>query len=65
MLKIKWSYDRLIFNMGIPIPRKDCLDIDMGPSYQYRKPHCGDKTILRPSYLHNGISYAGKTASLY
>ena len=25
--------------------------------YQYRKSHCGDKTILRPSYLHNGISY--------
>ena len=34
------------------------------PSYQYRKSHCGDKTILRPSYLHNGISYIGKT-SLY
>ena len=26
-------------------------------SCQYRKSHCGDKTILRPSYLHNGISY--------
>ena len=35
------------------------------PSYQYRKSHCEDKTILRPSYLHNGISYTGKTASLY
>ena len=34
-------------------------------SYWYRKSHCGDKTILRPSYLHNGISYTGKTASLY
>ena len=34
-------------------------------SYQYRKSHCGDKTILRLSYLHNGISYTGKTASLY
>ena len=33
--------------------------------YQYRKPHGGDKTILRPSYLHNGISYTGKTTSLY
>ena len=37
----------------------------MMPSYQYRKFHCGDKTILRPSYLHNGISYTGKTTSLY
>ena len=34
-------------------------------SYQYRKSHCGDKTILRPSYLHNGIPYTGKTISLY
>ena len=34
-------------------------------SYQYRKYHCGDKTILRPSYLHNGISYTGKMSSLY
>ena len=34
-------------------------------SYQYRKFHSGDKTILRPSYLHNGISYMGKMTSLY
>ena len=30
-------------------------------SYQYRKSHCGDKTIV----IHNGITYAGKTTSLY
>ena len=34
-------------------------------SYQYRKSHCGDKTVARSSYLHNGISYTGKTSSLY
>ena len=34
-------------------------------SYQYRKSHSGDKTILHPSYLHNGISYTGKMISLY
>ena len=34
-------------------------------SYQYRKSHCRDKTILRPSYLHNGICYTGKMSSLY
>ena len=28
-------------------------------SCQYRKSHCGNKTILRPSYLHNGVSYTG------
>ena len=33
--------------------------------YWYRKSHCGDQTILQPSYLHNGISYAGKMTSLY
>ena len=25
-------------------------------SYQYRKSHCEDKTVVRSSYLHNGIS---------
>ena len=34
-------------------------------SYQYRKSHCGDKTILWSSYLHNGISFTDKMASLY
>ena len=34
-------------------------------SYQYRKYHCGDKTVERSSYLHNGISYTGKMSSLY
>ena len=51
---------------------KGCQDDCPGPrfnikmsSYQYRKSHCGDKTILRPSYLHNGISYTGKMTSWY
>ena len=30
--------------------------------YQCRNSHYGDKTIWRPSYLHNGISYTGKTS---
>ena len=34
-------------------------------SYQYRKSHCGDKTVVRSSYLHNRISYTGKMTSLY
>ena len=41
-----------------------CFNMNMS-YYQYKKSHCGDKTILRPSYLHNGISYTGKTMSLY
>ena len=35
------------------------------PSYQHRKSHCGDKTVVRSSYLHNGISYTRKMACLY
>ena len=34
-------------------------------SYPYRKSHYGDKTVVRSSYLHNGISYTGKMTSLY
>ena len=35
------------------------------PSCQYRKSHCGDKTILQPSYLHNGISCTGEMTYQY
>ena len=34
-------------------------------SYEYRKSHCGDKTVIRSSYLHNGNSFTGKITSLY
>ena len=34
-------------------------------SYQYRESHCGDKTVVRSSYLHNGISNTGKMTYLY
>ena len=34
-------------------------------TYQYRKSHCGDKMVVRSSYLNNGISYTGKRTSLY
>ena len=34
-------------------------------SCRYRKSHCGDKMVVRSSYLHNGISYTGKVSSLY
>ena len=48
------------------------LKVNYGPqliikmsSFPYWKSHCGDKTIARSSYLHNGISYTGKMSSLY
>ena len=34
-------------------------------SYQYRKSHCEDKTVVRSPYLHNGITCSGKISSLY
>ena len=36
MLKIRRYLDRLIYNMGIPIPRKDGLYIEIGPSCRLR-----------------------------
>ena len=33
------------------------------PPYQCRKSHCGDKIVLRSSYLHNGISFTSKMTS--
>ena len=34
------------------------------PIYQYNKSDCGDKTILRLSYLNNGIFYPSKAVFL-
>ena len=48
----------------IDMHRGMCDNIKM-PSYQYRKSYCGDKTILRSFYLHNGIFYTGKIAYFY
>ena len=42
-----------------------CLLGNIDLSYQYRKSHCGDKTIIRSSYLHNRISCTGEVAPLY
>ena len=60
--KITIPIFRLILqNFAIPGPR---FNIKMS-SYQYRKSLGGDKTVVRSSYLHNGISYTGKMSSLY
>ena len=34
-------------------------------SYQYRKSHCGDKTVIISYYIHYGISCNNKMASLF
>ena len=50
----------------------DCQWLCSGPwfnikmsSYQYRMSHFGDKSVVRSSCLHNGISYTGKMSSLH
>ena len=55
---------RWCYAMTVPSLSRGWLNIKMS-SYQYRKSHCGDETILRSSHRHNGISYTGKMTSLY
>ena len=57
---VRWNMRLVPFNP----PAGPWFNIKMS-SYQYRKSHYGDKTILWSSHLHNGISYTVKTTSLY
>ena len=56
------------------LPRQNLEPMDQFASWnkprtliQYKDgiSHCGDKTVVRSSYLHIGISYTGKMSSLY
>ena len=38
------------------------FNIEMS-SYRYGKSNCGYKTIVRSPFLHNGVSYTGRTIS--
>ena len=60
----QWHNNRNYTDWVIPEYSGPQFNIKM-TSCHYRRSHCGDKTILRPSYLHNGISYIGKMSSLY
>ena len=48
---------------GLYVPSGPRFNIKTS-SYQYRKSHCGDRTVVKSSYLRNGISYTGKMTSL-
>ena len=71
---ISWSLSQLYFAVSSQLIYQCGWWINLcttGPwfnkkmsSYQYRKSHCGDKTVVRSSYLQNGISYIGKMTSL-
>ena len=67
LLRTFYSPNCLLTHSVSVLPRLYSLswfDIKM-ISYQYRKSDCGDKTAVRSSYLHDGIFYTGKMASLY
>ena len=50
VLKIRRSGDRLIFTMGIPIPKKDGLHIEMGPWLSVQQPR--RILIIEPQIHH-------------
>ena len=66
LLKYIFSFPctKLQFTSYIALYTWSWFNIKM-PSYQYRKSHCGDKTVVRSFYIHNGISFTGKMSSLY
>ena len=64
MSRYHWPFAVLLHKSIVPLWPGPWFNTKMS-SYQYRKSHCGDKTVVRSSYLHNGISYTGKRTSLY
>ena len=68
MMSTEWEYPidgSALLQMRTCVPEAGARFIIKMSSYQYGKSHCGDKTVVRSSYLHNGISYTGKTTYLY
>ena len=74
VMEMKQSWDQLISMIWFPvlIGWHHYIETSTGLyfnikmlSWQCRKSHCGDKTVVRSSYLHNGISYTCETISLY
>ena len=61
---ISWNFRHYVWPRFWWFPPGPWFNIKMS-SYQYRKSHCGDKTVVRSSYLHNGISYTDKIVSFY
>ena len=58
------TFHDVLANDVAGLPSGPWFNIKMS-SCRYRKSHCGDKTVVRSSYLHNGIVYTGKMSSLY
>ena len=63
MLKITRSHDRLIFNMGIPIHRKDGLYIDTGAWIFHLDYTCWDREACK--YMHGRVDAHVLLYSIY
>ena len=55
MLKIRRSRDRLLFNMGIPIPGNYGLYIETGPMYQGQGQVVSSQIVCKFSYFDEHI----------
>ena len=55
MLKIRRSRDRLIFNMGIPIPGKDGLYIETGPWFSRNIPVSSPEGLTQDCVISRAI----------
>ena len=62
MLKIRRSHDRLMFNMGIPIPKKDGLNITTGLSVACDMLHVYIQAIANTDIISTVLL---KTLNLY
>ena len=72
-----WTKGWMCFQEAVPpniLQYLELFEVGMRPgpwfsikmsSYQYRKSHCGDETVVRSSHLHDEISYSVKMPSLY
>ena len=59
-----WTQSHILTQISSKLHPGPWFNIKM-TSYRYRNSHCGDKTVVRSSYVLNGISYTGKMTSLY
>ena len=63
MLKIRRPNGRLIFNIGIAIPRLDGLYIETGPRCRTRRPSRTGSVLARSTETTEDISYSSLTAT--
>ena len=61
---VRWRNPMISTNVDEVLYPGPWFDMKM-PSYQHKKSHCGDKTVVRSSNLHKGFSYTVQMSFLY